>query len=324
MNKHIHHSEINKNSRSQVRVTLCFFISLLITSGTLLSQPSITALNQYLTAAQQGSYAPAPNSLFTDNNSEDQLLDATALYLSDSVERIRAKAYNIIKRIGLKSANNAVRQRVVDRLISGIDDQSSGISGNISEGLSGFNKGDFTNQAQTNLTAKVVATTPHLDQVIKLVGYLEVQNSGANLNQIIGSNTRFRNKWVARLALARMGDQGATDYLVGKIGGAPINDDFIYDIVPDLVYTRQKTIFQFLEGIIASDTEDCRSANPDSNAQILCGYRVMEYLAPAIEGFPITVDEFGDVEIDDYQQALLDVRSWFQANPNYTVLKDSF
>jgi len=37
----------------------------------------------------------------------------------------------------------------------------------------------------------------------------------------------------------------------------------------------------------------------------------MEYLAPVIEGYPLPVDEFGDLEVDDYEQALKDLRKWF-------------
>ena len=58
----------------------------------------------------------------------------------------------------------------------------------------------------------------------------------------------------------------------------------------------------------------------DRNTRILCGYRLLEYIAYTIVDFPIVVDEDQEAQIDDYEQALLDVRSWFSQNPKYELV----
>lgn len=121
-----------------------------------------------------------------------------------------------------------------------------------------------------------------------------------------------------------MGDQEAIDYLLRKLQSAPINDNFIYDFAPDLVYTRQPEIFDFLERIIQSDEQNCLPADPDASGKILCGYRVMEYIAPVIENYPLPTDEFGELEVDDYKTALQQVRVWFTQNEGYVIKRDDF
>ena len=55
------------------------------------------------------------------------------------------------------------------------------------------------------------------------------------------------------------------------------------------------------------------SANADSEENILCGYRVLEYIAPVMIDFPLPVDEFGELEIDDYEAGLEEVRQWMHS-----------
>ena len=109
-----------------------------------------------------------------------------------------------------------------------------------------------------------------------------------------------------------------------KLQKAPLNDDFVYDFVPDLVYTLQPEIFRLLETIIQSNEKSCQSADPDYAQPILCGYRAMEYLAPVIEGYPLPLDEYGDLQVEDYEAALQELRSWFRENQSYVILNDSF
>lgn len=288
-----------------------------------LAQSGANDLRSYMEEVRKGSYKAVPQELM-DNQNEDEMIATLQPYLSDSVERIRAKAYYVIKRTGQKSTSPDVRQTAVSILVQGINDQNSGISGNASEALTSFRKEDFSDEDKAAIGQLLRIETPHLDQVLKLAGYLGTDSFKPNMNQIIGSNAPFKFKWAARVAMARMGDAAAIDYIMGKLNAAPVNDALIYDIVPDLVYTRQMEIFKYLEQIINSDEPACQSADPDSNENILCGYRVMEYIAPAIESYPLPVDEFGYLEIDDYEAGLKEVRVWLMNNPDYTIRKDEF
>jgi hypothetical protein len=104
----------------------------------------------------------------------------------------------------------------------------------------------------------------------------------------------------------------------------PVNDEVVYQIYPDLVYTRQKEIVALLIGQLNSDVKNCESADAERPANIPCAYRVMEMLAPAIEGYPVKLDASGDIDAKDYTEALQKVRTWFKEHPDYKISKDKF
>lgn len=304
------------------RIYLAAF--LLVTGTHLLAQPSLRSLQSYMAEVRSNSTLPVPQAVLTDPENASQLLTTLAPYYSDTLNIIRSKAYNITKRIAQKSSNAEVRRNAITSLIKAIRDKDTGISGNASEALTGFMKPDFTQAHKDSIANLIDLRTPHLDQVLLLAGYLDLTSQQAKITSIINASTVFQNKWAARLALARMGNAEAITYINTKMANAPVNDDMIYDVVPDLVYTRQKEIFRYLEQIINSDKADCQSANPDSNQKILCGYRVMEYIAPAIINFPVEADDAGDLVTNDYAAALTTVRRWLAQNPGYTISKDSY
>ena len=293
-------------------------ILLLLTSN-IYAQSPVQYLTGYLAAVRNDNTQSVPTVIFADNQNEAVLIQTVIPYLSDSLDLIRRKAYYITKRIGEKSADQQVRQQTVALLTKGIGDNDRGISGYNSNALKGFDKADFSQSEREALGSFINPQTPYLDQVVKLAGYIGEESYRNGLVAIATSEVDFSIRWASRLARARMGDPASIDYIMRKLRQAPINDDLVYDVVPDLIYTRQGIVFKFLEDIINSDQASCLSADPDSDDKILCGYRVMEYLAPVIEDFPVAVDEFGDVQVDDYEQALVDVRAWFTANPNYKI-----
>ena len=126
------------------------------------------------------------------------------------------------------------------------------------------------------------------------------------------------------LALARMGDNYALEDVLKRIRKLPVNDDVVYQVFPDLVYTRQRATFDVLLQALNSDETNCESANAEVERKIPCAYRVMEMLAPAIQSYPLKVDESGDIDTNDYTEALKTVRDWFRANGNYIIRTDSY
>ncbi len=297
---------------------------IILISHSIHSQPSLRTLQSYMTEVRSNSTLPVPQAVLTDTENASQLITTLVPYFADTLNSIRSKAYNITKRIAQKSSNAEVRTAAITSLIKAIRDKDTGISGNASEAITGFSKTDFTQAHKDSIANLIDLRTAHLDQVLKLAGYLDLTSQQAKITGIVHASTFFQNKWAARLALARMGNTEAITHINTKIANAPVNDDMIYDVVPDLVYTRQKEIFRYLEQIINSDKADCQSANPDSNQKILCGYRVMEYIAPAIHNFPVKTDETGDLVTKDYANALTTVRSWLTQNPGYTISRDSY
>ncbi len=190
--------------------------------------------------------------------------------------------------------------------------------------LTGFKNTDFTNNQQLRIINRLKADMLHLEPYARLVGYMPKEAALAPLQQVLAQTTNGWARFNIQLALARRGDVAATEAIVNKMNTATIDDGFVYDVVPELVYSRSMEVFKFLEKIIFSEEANCSSSNPDSNTKILCGYRVMEYLAPAIVDYPLATDAYGELLTNDYEQALLDLRAWLTVNPIYALELDTY
>jgi hypothetical protein len=283
------------------------------------SQSSVRDLEKYMNELRAGSAQTIPISIWQDARNEAKLLKVLTPFYTDTLKRIREKAYYITKRIGQKSKDNAVQQLAIAGTVLALKEKDTGTSGSAIESLAGFRKENFSAAVRDTIDNLLSANTPHLDELLKLAGFLAMQEQVLKIRHIMETNTNAKIKWAARLSLARMGDAAAIASIMKKLNSTGVNDDFVYDIVPDLIYTRQPEIFEFLEKIINSDAQNCQSDNPDSNKKILCGYRVMGQIAPVIDNFPLKTDDSGELIVSDYALALREVREWFASNDSYNL-----
>ena len=283
------------------------------------TSPVVEQLHEYLSRYRENRYIPVPQEIFEDNNSQIGLLEALNEYTSDTVPDIRLKVYNLADRIGEHSDDQQVRNFAVNILTHGLRDPDVGIVGVVSGKLLSYKIADFSEQSRIQIASLVNSSIPYLGNILKLAGHLDLDVTD-QLRVLVG-DTQLSNQYrfQAQLALARTGDEQSINHITNRLNSIEINDRFIYSMVPQLVYTRQKPIIDFLIEVIQSDELNCYSANPNSDGKILCGYRVMEYLAPVIVDFPIPLDEFGEPDIKDYRAALEEVREWFDMNPAYEI-----
>ncbi|MEQ8880633.1 MAG: hypothetical protein RLQ12_13415 [Cyclobacteriaceae bacterium] len=285
--------------------------------------PVVQQLHEYLSSYRENRYISVPQEIFKDNNNQIDLLEALSEYTSDTVPDIRLKVYNLADRIGEHSEDQQARNLAVSILTGGLRDPDVGIVGVVSGKLLTYKKADFSEQNSNQIASLVNSSTPYLGNILKLAGHLELDVTD-QLRALVG-DTQLSNQYrfQAQLALARTGDEQSINHITNRLSSIEINDRFVYGMVPQLVYTRQKPILDFLVQVIQSDELNCYSANPNSDGKILCGYRVMEYLAPVIVDFPIPLDEFGEPDIKDYRVALEEVRAWFDLHPDYEIKEGS-
>jgi hypothetical protein len=76
--------------------------------------------------------------------------------------------------------------------------------------------------------------------------------------------------------------------------------------------------------VMQRDDKNCMTADAEREEPMPCGYRIMEQLAPVIVGYPVQLDESGDIKAKDYTAALQKVRDWFTKYTDYTILRDRF
>jgi len=265
---------------------------------------------------------PAPEIIFNVNN-EKQVIDKIKYYFKDSLNDIRSEAYYICKKIGLGSKELKIRQISVGCLLQACKDKDGGISGLASRYLTEFNKNDYNTAALDSLKSLLKAYPRHYENVLKLAGYLELKDMISFIKEVISNNSKLSKqaKWAGHLALARMRVEDDLQYCLKMVKSVPINDDVIYEMVPDLIYTRQKAAFEYLITILNSNELYCSSADPESSENIECGYRVMEMLAPVIADYPLELEASGDIKTDDYSKSLTKVREWFKNKKNDYVIK---
>jgi len=281
-------------------------------------------IEQYMSQVREQEYVQMPDrSLFSEANAT-ALLDAVEHYYTDSLPDVRLKAYYFTYKAVKSSADSTLRSRAVKSLVNALQDSNSGNVGSVAVWLTQFSKRDFNSQAKDSLVSALKRVPFYRDEILKLAGFVGLtdQIDFIKGNLIGGLYRTGKEKWAAYLALARMGDDEATAYCLGMVKQQGINDDVVYELVPDLIYTRQKKAVDYVIEILQDTEENCTSGNPEFGGRIMCGYRVMEYLAPVIVDFPLATDDYGDLMTDDYEAALQQLRVWFNTHQEgYTFVQ---
>lgn len=304
---------------------ICYILFLILQLSSIAKGQDVkSTLTAYFSEVRSGKYQSIPKNLFQPENAKATLA-AVVPYMKDSSAIVRAKAYALVQLVGNTTRQDNLREDAVTKLVEGVKDRDSGNAGLAIGYLQGFRKEDYTSVVKDTLLNIFKRRPPHLKEYIKLIGFLELTQTRDDLRALAQQgNASRQDRWAALLALARMGDNYATGDVIKRINRLPVNDEVVYQIYPDLVYTRQKEIIAMLIDQLNSDARNCESADAERPANIPCAYRVMEMLAPAIEGYPVKLDASGDIDAKDYTAALQKVRTWFKEHPDYKISKDKF
>ncbi len=263
-------------------------------------------------------------------NKEQQLLaQAEPMYplllpfLQDSILHVRQKAYSFLYREGQQVAAGEKEPYLI-ALLNGCKDSGGSVIGQNLSWLQNFQKRDFS------LATKELITTllrnnrlPHRQRLIMLAGYV---GAGQELmqRQLLQPDLSPNDQWYLSLALARMGDAKSVDFCLKVLKDQELNNQLVEFVLLDIIYTRQKKLLDVCVRYINSDERSCFSADPDSEAAMLCGYRVLELMAPVMVDFPIQVNAIGTLDVSDYDAALMMARQWFLEHPDYQINADNY
>jgi hypothetical protein len=280
-------------------------------------------LKVYFDDVRAGKSPAVPKEVLLSTHTK-AVLFALPVYQNDSLVIVRSKVYTILSQIGSEAKPSAVRQGVVLQLIAGCKDKNSGNAGQALDYLTTFHKDDFTSSSKDSIRNLVRGKAAHFDQVLKLAGFLEL----TDLKEIIRYYTKTGNmqavRWAALVALSRMNDSEAIGEVMRRVRKLSLNDDIVYKVFPDLVYTRHAEAIGYMAEVMQRDDMNCMTADAEREEPIPCGYRIMEQLASVINGYPLELDESGDIKTKDYTAALRKVREWFIKNKGYTIMRDRF
>ena len=182
---------------------------------------------------------------------------------------------------------------------------------------------DFSTISNDSLKSLLQPTTKNLSKILLEAGKTNRTDFIDPLISFLEANNKLspQVKWSTHLALARLGETNAINYIVQRTRKLGVNDDVVYELFPGLVYTRQPQAFEYMVEVIKSDNKSCNSADPENSEPINCAYRILEFLAPVVNGFPLEIDASGDIKTKDYAVALQQAREWFIVNPQYQIIK---
>jgi hypothetical protein len=242
------------------------------------------------------------------------LKNFSSFLVDDDGAEVRLNSYRFLYLSGLK--HQEFSELVVSDLVfSGLSDANRGNRKTVCEFLDSFSTQNFSAAAKNKVAYYVMAETAPLKEIIMLSARLGLTDLVLHFKQLLEqSNFNQSRIWTLNVALGRLGDNVSAAWCLEQVRETGMNDLVIYRLVPDLIFMHYKPAIDYLLQTILKDEVKCSSPNPDSDAKINCAYRIMELVAPVIDNFPITVDEDGELESDDYEKALNIVREWIKSN----------
>ncbi|WP_421875107.1 hypothetical protein [Marinoscillum sp.] len=245
-----------------------------------------------------------------------QVIDQT---LSDTLMPIRKLGYQSLDVLHGVATETLEHQQIAGVQFKGLDDASAEIRTITLDNLSELDPQYYTTPQRQALTNRLGQQSGNVEVLLEVVGKLQEPAAIESIRPYAQAGNSPTVRWKAYLAMARLGDQAAVATILGKMENLEVNTDVVYDIVPGIIYTQQKALYDWLVNELNSEQRNCLPADPDQTRPINCAYRILEYIAPQIAEFPLAVSESGDLETRNYRQALQTARDWFDANPDYEI-----
>ena len=289
----------------------------------LLSSQNISTVKDHLEKIGKGKSSTLSRSDLSAFTETSDIVTLLTTYLDTSNEKVKKEAVRLMIVVGAQNASSYTRKSAVGNLMKNVDTENDSGNSQIVKGLQKFMLEDFDETAKRNVGKFVRAEYSPLEKWVELAGFLQLQPVLDEMKIKHQDNKQLRQK--IGIALTRCGDKAKVANLLKNLQKIEVNDEFVYGVVPLLVYARQKETTDFLFDIILSDEKKCTPAGPDIEGNILCGYRVMEAIAPYVEGIPLEIGPSGDLVTNDYKSALTKTRKWISDNRSeYQLITDKF
>ncbi|MCG8532711.1 MAG: hypothetical protein MI749_18920, partial [Desulfovibrionales bacterium] len=251
----------------------------------------LASVRGYEKALRAGSYVSIPwKKLYPNGEAIRKDLPTLKRFLRDSAESVRSAGYKGLTHLPALTQDTGLLRETVALLLEGSQDPSRRVAHTCGKGLRGFPKVAFTGQEE-RLWGALGNTPSQRESLVRLIGYVHPAGAVSKLKHFrqSGKIKTRKERWAAQLALIRLNDLPTVQRMLSRLQANPVTDAMVYDLFPELLYTRNKEIYDFLVTVLQSNSIRCESANPDNTEDLPCAYRVMELLAPYIQDFPLPV-----------------------------------
>ncbi len=230
---------------------------------------------------------------------------------------------SLLKNLAVRRSSEAVKTAAINFFLASVKSKSSGVSTLSFKALNGIPSRCFKNESIDSISSLIVKHPLLYKESVLLSGYIGTPVFIESIKSVFPNSRAFskHERWASYKALARLGDKEALEFCLKRVSTLPLNDQVVDILFPDLIYIHRKEAFDILIKALNSKETLCSSSNPNSDNKIVCGYRIMEMLAPEIENFPVKVLPSGDLATTDYVKALNEIRAWFlSVGSNYSII----
>ncbi len=233
-------------------------------------------------------------------------------------------SYFYLQRIALGFDNIAPQSQLLDLIVRrGLKDADSGNRTAAIKLLYAFPLDCFTTTSKNSIASFVVSQEEPFTDFVRLAGWAKIAQVEVSLLELLRlGELSNKESWEVHLALARIGNEESLQYCMQMIRNAGMNDLVVHSLVPEIIYLNQKEGVDYLLMKILDDDKFCSSPNPEIELNINCAYRLMESVAPVIVDFPLELDASGDLLVEDYEEALNEVRIWIHEHYQTYQIRD--
>ncbi len=273
--------------------------------------------------AAKGIVPALPYELLRDQKKIERVLPAIDQTLNDSLVAIRKIGYQSLAMLQMQYDDQLTRQRILGIQFKGLEDEDFEIQTLVMNHMNEADASLFTPPQTNYLIERLKNMKLGTEVLLEIVGKFNDPLAILTIRPLSLPGNAPKVRWAAYKAMARLGDAEAIATIRGKVKRLEINSDVVYGILPDLIYTYQKELYDLLVEELHSDARNCEPADPDQTRPINCAYRILEMIAPHVADFPIGVSASGDLNVRNYKKALQMAREWFTNNPNYLIVSES-
>ncbi|MBX2871173.1 MAG: hypothetical protein KTR30_03710, partial [Saprospiraceae bacterium] len=255
-------------------------------------------------------FAPIPQAW--KDLSFTQALEMTNSLLSSDALQQPESLLTLMSRKALASSEQD-QQVYLEQLFNPILQENPSLNYSVWKACSKFPKAAFSIKTKQYLQAFLLTQPQYLDKWLMLAGF--ATDDPSPIRQILEAQKSRTVQQAGKLALVRMGDEPKAKSFLKALQRIPIHDEFVYDIAPLAIYTRNKKVVQYIIDVVIEDRGNCHPADAETDGQISCGYRLAELLLSALAGVPKEINR----EMTG-QQLLSDAKQWLRNNRQRIIL----
>lgn len=284
-------------------LTLLVICSLIIYPPSLSAQMTKEALLKHLKTP----FAPTPQAWEELNFS--QALDLTQTLLMEGPLDKPQRLLNLMTKKALNSTKQD-QQVYLETLFNPILQAAPDLNYSVWKNCSKFAKSAYSTNTKLHIQKHLLTQPQYLDKWLLLAGF--ATDDPMPIFQVLEEQKSRSIQQAGKLALVRMGDEGKTKSFLKTIKRIPIEDDFVFNIAPLAIYTRNKKVVQYIIDVIIQDRGKCHPADAETGGQISCGYRLVELLSPILQDAPAGMkEEFSNAAAKDQLTTAI---QWLKAN----------